>query len=761
MLTPPADATPIAPQASVLPVNSDKLIAVKDFESDARFMFEAARKKVDDNLDVRETGIDYYNGRHDDVVPMIMPAREDTGETPKMVTNNQFRRGVDKWVMAIIGLHPEFECVPMNDTQRTLDRSRVFDNVAKGMWHTRCLQERLIMAGKQAGAAGTSYLFPFWDWRLGKVDASGKPSGNISVQILPQSQIYPDPMCNRILPEPRESDDCRWLFRFYAVPVQQFYADFDRAERSQQQEVNGVFVYRAKLPPIDEMRTHDSIGASPGEQREMRAAGRDTRSESQADQNSSGKKTGMLHVLEYYEQPGPTFPRGRFIKILPDARDRYYTIEYRESLPYATDDHPSGIFPFIQFRARSAPFQAQGNPFIEEVKQLQDQLNLLETQCNAIVQRHMPKALLDKQFGVTTKDYTRAVTTGVLQYDSEGANGLTGPGGHPPTILFPTEIAEFLSVAANRAEYLKAQIESKFSLYALPNVKGGNYKQIQAMLDQEHEELEKYAFEIEANTIEPLIETCLRIYQRMGPPKDVWTWNDSEDHRVTAVVMRDDLHVDVHVRPGSSMPKSQKLMIARWLSVAQLGAFQSQDPAEAKQLRRDLFDGIGLKLASISTIDQLCAQRQRAECEFLMADPSQDIMSEPYFEQHLVCAEEIVRFFCGTEWINFVLTSPDKAKVVRAKLMQDLDQHVTFQRLYNPTEQIPASILQVMAMEKSGASPAVVSQAAAMTRPAPGAVQSQPQTAVPMSPVPRADGGTDFREKPGVAKSSNTLSQPA
>jgi hypothetical protein len=697
----------VSDNANILEKFSPLAKEAYDFVVRSKEIFEIARRKNNRDRYERHRNLAYYYNRQNvQWLPgQSMPTERDTGQSNRLIVDNVIRQLTEAWVAALIDQPPKYEVIASSPSQFGMELAKNDTRLCEMLWHHLQLRNVYRKALLMARIFKCAYIHTYWDATAGRI-IDGLAEGDVACEVVNPMQIDVDPSAEDVRPEIKEPTDAKWISRTQVIPIEKILAVQQwQGEMRVMQTTAGNQVYYGGLPSdLREIASHDSSVPTREENALLAEIDRTAREEadgmSPENRDNGGGRVALVRT--YWEHPSEVHPHGRYCVTLPGNSDKI--IEYRNELPFATKEHPQGLFGWVLLKDRDIPGKLSGQSVISEVIPFQDRINELTTQVHAMIRKYVPVMLWDKFCGISPKSYVQATISGVLEFDSRG-----GPG-REPHILWPAEIQSFISAAAAEIQRCKQICQDKMSVHQISDYPRSNPTafEVSQFLQQDATKWADDAKRYEPKIAEQM-KIALRLVQRGYTTERVMKYLNRSS--VQAIrVKASDVHIDdVKIVPGSMLPENRAQQVQHGLFLIQQGFFKGATPDEDKKLRNDALRILQLNLPDEETHDQLNAARS-AEENMAVFDGMPLYVPRPW-ENHVIHMTEHYRLLLSGD---FSRIDREKQNKIAEKMLQHIAQHNLMRMKQQMSEGNTGDAPMLGAATQEGASFGAASQIPAM-----------------------------------------------
>lgn len=716
-------------------------IELKDIVPLLKNNFEIAEQKNKVLLSERMLNLAYYAGKQlyewNASMGLVRPPTLMADEVVP-IQDNVIGTLLDTRVGLMSNNPPHMEVVATNDGLMDFARARLANQAAEMQWNRLNLSEFFANSHKSAGIFYNTFCHLDWDYASGRIgdtvqsDGTTRlmPEGDMMVELVSPLDVFVDPMADRVMPERIFRTDARWLFRNRVIDMSDLVNSNWNREPGQATTIAGARVLWGGIPTDESIVPHDTTVASQDEIAMHGQLGADVTRDAEGASiyqkpGSKDKKGKLVLVTYYYELPSMMYPRGRFAAFLP--KNSWWVLGYREELPHATPQHKSGLFGWCMVNDVRLPGRLAGKCRMTDSRPLQEELNRTLTSWRALRDRILPYLLVDKDFGVDPRKIRAQGLVAMIEYVSSLAKT-----GNKPELVVPAGLIQEAQLAMAEIDKLTGRMEDRMQVHSAayyPRNSATTQGEIFAYLKQDMDRLENNDVrQAEENVYAPFVKLILRMMQRYYTEERMMACFSSTGKPVVRKFSGKDIHFeDVWILPGSTMKRSKLIAKENAMTIYQAGGYQSTNPLEALELRRDFFEVMEMKISSTASAWQL--DRDNARDEFYRMCDGEEC-SVDHYDDDLIHVPEHFRDMKSKDFRNL----PDSQRDGVRQLMND---HLVLHqaRLVQQALQSPEAIM-VMAM-LSGAEVG-------------GTVQN------PGNTVPTADGQQMVKqENAGAAKTGN------
>jgi len=576
-----------------------------DFIDESEQMFDAAEREVMKFSAQRKENHEFLFGddqwsevRAHDLA--LISGRDVYGSDAVLLQDSVLADTLDARVSQVVGAVPRFEAVAASASQADMTKAKYVTKMIPGFWRHLTMVAHFNKAMLTAGAYNLAFGKVAWDRTMGDI-VNGKPQGEVSLAIVPPFNVFPEPGCERVMPERVDPTDARWLFHRFVTTLGDLKAAI-HDPGSGKTPTGGDVVWRP-LPGGKELTPADGTDG---------LSVRDRMRDVLRTKDGSLSDAAEIRGMAYYQHPSAAYLRGRYVLMLPDNGN--YVLEYRESLP---DDAVvfgrkfPGLFPFYTMWDKQALGRLAGRSRVAAAIPHQRIINKTMTYNEKTQDTHQPKTYFDRRFGIDLDAVVDDPRVGLaIGYDSR-------PGGEFPKTEWPPEMAAFEHQAEAKISWHTRRIEDRIGAHSLRNYprRSVTATEVLQVMRSDEAALTQEARLAEDCAYVPATKLVLQMVQRhYGNDRMIHFLGDRNRLEVERVMAEDILFKDVLiVSTGSSMPMNRKKMLAEVMELVRVGLFSSTDEKEQKHLRRMLFDLVRLESSIDSTADELDIKNARAE----------------------------------------------------------------------------------------------------------------------------------------------------
>jgi hypothetical protein len=442
-----------------------------------------------------------------------------------------------------------------------------------------------------AGMYNCSFGKVGWSKSMGPV-VSGKPTGEVSHVVIPPFDIFPDPDCERVMPERVEDTDARWLFHRFTTTLDELKL-IVKGEKAEKTLSGGDQIW-CGLPKDSDITPYDG----------------DTRGQRSAARLKNGDLTGWSRVecLAFYEFPTERHGRGRYCLMLP-GNDNWF-VNYRESLPHDTVKL-AGLFPFIMTHDEQWPGQLAGRSRTKAAAIHQRIVNRRQSEREDLLSKIAPVTYYNSRMMVNLKGIQNVKGLGVMV-------PVEGPLEDLPETKWPSAVDSFIRSSIEAEARAIRGAEDRMGVHQLANYPRRAMtatESVEAMrYDQDNMTAEAAVFE--ECTIVPYVKLVLQMVMReYGDSRMVAYVGDRNRSEVMRIMASQIAFKDILIvgTPGSSAPRTRRQQKAEVLEAAKVGAFSSPIPEIAEKKMRWFLDLMQLESSIEMSGDEMDIKNARAE----------------------------------------------------------------------------------------------------------------------------------------------------
>ena len=650
----------------------DFAVRVKQLIPQLRENYDVARELTERLNPERKLNVGYYSGQHwafwDSDTAEVKTYENANNSEYAPVTLNVLAPQLDTRVANLVNATPSMEVIASSNEMADLAAANLANQAAMAQWYNLDMADVHARGHKVAGMRYNCFLKTLFDPYAGDIGDDGKPVGDIVNELIPPERVYVDPLADRVMPERKMAGDARWLYEISAQDVG-FVVNHPnwKQAREEKTEAGNTVVYGG-VPDANEITGHDSIAASTGEQNlgdvhkiDLKKAAQGASTFAKKDDLTPHGK--MVRILYYYEHKSPNYPAGRFAAFLPD--NDWHVLEYRDELPYATKEHPTGLFPWVMYVDVFEPGTLTGRCRMTGARPPQDELNIAITSWRTTRGAMPPMFLADRSSGITAEKVRGAKVATVFEYDSQ-------IGGNAPTAIPQPAVQQEAQLAMAEIQTLTRLCEDQMDAHSIasyPRNSATTLGEMEIMRLEDETKLKTNDVKRAEQTVYgPHMKLVLRLMQRFYTEPRMLMFFGSEGKGSLKRFMGSELHFkDVKIVPGSSSEANRSLQVALAIRYMELVSTTPMEPDEAKQFRLDAARMLSLEMTSTETTTQKQAKKQLDEC-FRILDGEKNILPGP-FDDHAIHSNEITRFAIGPEIEN--LPQPRRNEVLAELVLHD------------------------------------------------------------------------------------------
>lgn len=669
---PEDNGTPFTPNASIeaFKAASDGQIAISVLRCLDQFkenfaVAEEGTKFL--NVD-RKLNQAFYRGdqwwEHNPLTDQIT-APDETDDSIHLCADNVIRPLVDTKTATVSNATPNMDIVPRTSNQGDVARATLSNRVGKVLWQKHTMSDFYQRAHK------TAYIryncFQFYDFRpdfgrpvesvklddagnplmnveSGKAETYWRPSGSLLIENVPPEQVHVDPRAERVMPEPSEPTDARWLFREMIVDIGEVINNPRWRRARIGKTLTGKPVVYGGVPPADKIVKHDSIAANDDEAAMRGEQGPDPRRLAEgastfADKKAKQPKGKVVKLLLYWEHGwnNPNYPLGRFAVFMPE--NDWHILQYQEELPHATSEHPIGIFGWTMIVGNPLPGRLAGVCAVTDSRDGQVTINKRLTVLNELRERFLPYIVVNEDAGVTRESFSNVGVAMLIK-----ATGQFGA--QPPTVVWPAALAQEIDATIKESLHHINQIQQKLGIHDpnyYPHQQGTTWSEISSVMFRDYSNLKSAdAVRAERTVYGPGLKVMIKLVQRNYSDEQLREFFGDQGEATIQQFKRGELDdMDVTIVAGSSMEMNQALRAQMALDLFGKGVLNDPDLETMRNIRTDILDLVGVQLNLDMTVSQLQRKWQREENNQILMGKEPDVA---WWNEHPAHMQEIVRW---------------------------------------------------------------------------------------------------------------------
>lgn len=582
-----------------------------------------------------------------------------------LCADNVIRPLVDTKTATVSNATPGLDVVPRTSNQGDIARATLSNRVGKVLWQQHTMSDFYQRGHK------TAYIrfncFQFYDFRpdFGKpvnsvrLDGTGnpivnaesgrsetywRPSGSLLIENVPPEQVHVDPRAERVVPEPTEPTDARWLFREMIVDVGEVLNNPRWKTARIDKTPAGKPVVYGGVPPVDKVTKHDSIAANDAENALRSEQGPDPRrsadgSSTYADKPAKQAKGKVVKLLLYWEHgwSNPNYPLGRFAVFMPE--NDWHILQYQEELPHAMPDHLLGIFGWTMIVGNHLPGRLAGVCALTDSRDGQVTINKRLTVLNELRERFVPYVVVNEESGITRESFANIGVAMLLK--ATGAYGAM-----LPTVVWPPALAQEINATLKETLHHINQIQQKLGIHDpnyYPHQQGTTWSEISSVMFRDYSNLKSVdVARAERTVYGPGLKVMIKLVQRNYSDEQLRVFfGDQGDATIQQFKQGELDDMDVTIVPGSSMEMNQALRAQMALDLFGKGVLNDPDLETMRNIRNDVLDLVGVQLNLDMTLDQLQRKWQRDENNQILMGKEPSVA---WWDNNPVHMQEIVRW---------------------------------------------------------------------------------------------------------------------
>ena len=287
----------------------------------------------------------FYLGRHWIVWSQKKQSLIDLAQEPGWrvrMTTNYTINFVQSKVALLLKNKPMFNVYSVTDDMSDREGAKMAQQLLDYIWRNEHVSDEIKKMAHHGSIYGSGFLKAFWNLDKGPVieDPETKdsiPLGDVDVKCISPFEIFVDPEATSPFIK-----DLKWLIHAYRIPVDEF---------------EDVYGFKATAESVEEYgleKQYLNLVKSTGHLDESPMGGQEDIEE-------------FVTVKEYYENPTPNHPKGRFIIFTEEQ------IIFSGALPY-------GKIPIAKFDDLFVPDRFWGMSTVEQIMPLQTEYNRTRSQ---------------------------------------------------------------------------------------------------------------------------------------------------------------------------------------------------------------------------------------------------------------------------------------------------------------------------------------------------------------------------------------------
>ena len=289
----------------------------------------------------------FYLGRQWIVWSKQKQALVDLSQDPSWrvhATTNYTINFVQAKVALLLKNKPVFNVYSMTDDMSDREGAKIAQQLLDYVWRHENVNDEIKKMAHHGAIYGSGFLKAYWNMDIGPVINDPKTNiplslGDVDIKCISPFEIYVDPEAKS--PNIR---DVKWLIHGYRLSIREFKKTYKGLDASPESVADDGIEHQ-----------YLNLVKSSGHLEDQPYAG------------NSEELDEFVTIKEYYENPTPTHPRGRFI---------IYTDEFL----LFTGDLPNGSIPIAKFDDLYVPDRFWGMSTVEQIMPLQTEYNRTRSQ---------------------------------------------------------------------------------------------------------------------------------------------------------------------------------------------------------------------------------------------------------------------------------------------------------------------------------------------------------------------------------------------